>query len=388
MLSYKVDYYCQKNYRKYVERRRVEGINIITIPLLEMNQGGMDEFLTESIVDIDLTSAIRIAKVNDTIHYLLEKILYLLVNHDVNFIIEEEYLNDLLNVFPYFVEGEKVDMEINEAEIIEEIISDDNKKLIVDDEKKIDELTIFLNEHLIGHQAFKERFLEELKVYKYFNKVIKDQPIYSIFLLGPSGTGKTEIGRTLHKYLDQSSSLAKINLANYKSESSLSGLIGSPPGYIGSQEESDLVRKIKNSNAGLLIIDEFEKADGSIHNFFLQLLEEGEFDDALGNIHNLNGYVVVFTSNFKRNEFLEKVPSELRSRFNLIIECSYLNFEQRKAYLEKILGEYSIQAGFVLNKQELDELISTIEFKEEHNLRKLKQMARKAFFDTYSERLK
>lgn len=56
--------------------------------------------------------------------------------------------------------------------------------------KKIDELTVFLNEHLIGHQAFKERFLEELKVYKYFNKVIKDQPIYSIFLLGPSGTGK------------------------------------------------------------------------------------------------------------------------------------------------------------------------------------------------------
>ena len=136
MLSYKVDYYCQKNYRKYVEQRRVEGINIITIPLLEMNQGGMDEFLTESVVDIDLTSAIRIAKVNDTINYLLEKILYLLVNHDVNFIIEEKYLNDLLNVFPYFVEGEKVDMEINEAEIIEEIISEDNKKLIVDDEKK------------------------------------------------------------------------------------------------------------------------------------------------------------------------------------------------------------------------------------------------------------
>ncbi|WP_168193881.1 AAA family ATPase [Lysinibacillus sp. SGAir0095] len=388
MFTFKVDYYSQKNYRKYIESRREEDIEILTVPLLELNQGGIDDFLSETEVDIDLTSAIKISKINDSINYVLEKIIYLLINHNVNFLIEETYLDELLNSFPYFVEGEKVDLDISEEVVTGNEVLKVGKNLIVNDERSFDELIYYLNQHLIGHEAFKKRFIEEVKVYKYFNKVIRDQPILSIFLLGPSGTGKTEIGRTLHKYLDETNSVAKINLANYKSESSLSSLIGSPPGYIGSKEESDLVRKINNSNAGLLIIDEFEKADGAIHNFFLQLLEEGKFDDALGNIRNLNGYVVIFTSNFKRNEFLEKVPSELRSRFNLIIECSYLNFEQRIEYLEKIFEEYCIQAGIPLNKQELNGLISMIEFKEEYNLRKLKQMTRQAFFDTYKDRLK
>ncbi|MGD6777402.1 AAA family ATPase [Sutcliffiella horikoshii] len=388
MFTFKVDYYSQKNYSKYIESRREEDIEIVTIPLLELHQNELAELLAESEVDIDLTSAVKISKVNDSINYFLEKIIYLIANKNVKFIIEETYLKDLLNSYPFFIEGEKLDIEIYEDEVIEEIIPEEAKALIVDDGRNFDGLKKFLNHHLIGHVAFKERFIDELRVYNYFNKVIKDQPIFSIFLLGPSGTGKTEIGRALHNYLDQSSSVAKINLANYKNESSLSGLIGSPPGYIGSKEESDLVRKINNSNAGLLIIDEFEKADGAIHNFFLQLLEEGRFDDALGNIHNLNGYVVVFTSNFKRTEFLETIPPELRSRFNLIIECSYLNTEQRKEYLKKIFEEYSVKADISLNKEELDELISTIDFKEEHNLRKLRQMARKAFFNLYSERFK
>lgn len=240
---------------------------------------------------------------------------------------------------------------------------------------------------MIGHEAFKEHFIEEVKYYKYFNRVIKDQPILSIFLLGPSGTGKTEIGRILHNYLDKNSIVAKINLANYKSESSLASLIGSPPGYVGSKEESDLVRKINNSNAGILVIDEFEKADGAIHNFFLQLLEEGKFDDAVGNIHDLNGYIVIFTSNFNKNDFLEKVPPELRSRFNLIIECSYLENNQRKEYLKRIFEEYGMKSEVNLSTEEIDELTSSIECKGEYNLRKIRQFARKAFFSYIKDKL-
>lgn len=380
MFTYKVDYYSQKNYSKYIEKMREGGIEIVTIPLLELHQNELDELLAKSKVDIDLTSAVKISKVNDSINYFLEKIIYLIVDKNVKFITEETYLKDLLNSYPFFIEGEKLDIGISN-EVNEEIILEDTKSLIVDDANNFEELKTFLNEYLIGHLAFKVRLIKELKVYKYFNKVIRDQPIFSIFLLGSSGTGKTEIGRTLHKYLDQSSSVAKINLANYKSESSLASLIGSPPGYIGSKEESDLVRKINNSNAGVLIIDEFEKADGAIHNFFLQLLEEGKFDDALGNIHNLNGYIVVFTSNFNKNEYLEKVPPELRSRFNMVIECKPLNLKDREEYLKKIIDEYNSSLSNKLSVEDINIIIQRINYQKESNLRNLRNFARKEFYN-------
>lgn len=380
MPLYKVDYYEQQIYKTFVQERRNQHIKVLTLPLLDVNQTRIEEILEGEEFDLDLTSAIKMSKYNESVNYVLDRILCLIEGQKVNFIINEKYLEELLSISPYFIEGEKLNiafLEDKETEI--EDVRDEVKKVIVDEEN-FSELENYLNENLIGHEGLKSTLIEELKVYKYFNKVIKDQPIFSVFLLGPSGTGKTEIGRTLHNYIDRSSSVAKVNLANYKSESSLSSFIGSPPGYIGSGDESDLVKKIKKSNVGVLIIDEFEKADGAIHNFFLQLLEEGEFDDALGNIHNLNGYVIVFTSNFTKNEFLEKIPPELRSRFNLTFTCSYLSSEQRKKYLEKIFGEYSLQADQNLSREDLQELITTVNFNEEKNLRRLRQLARKVFF--------
>ncbi|WJE30606.1 hypothetical protein QRD87_01555 [Bacillus altitudinis] len=83
MFTYKVDYYSQKNYSKYIERMREEGIEIVTIPLLELYQNELDELLAKSKVDIDLTSAVKISKVNDSINYFLEKIIYLIVDKNV-----------------------------------------------------------------------------------------------------------------------------------------------------------------------------------------------------------------------------------------------------------------------------------------------------------------
>lgn len=75
----------------------------------------------------------------------------------------------------------------------------------------------------------------------------------SLFLIGGSGLGKTELARTIHKYLCKETPLAKINFANYSSEGSLASLIGSPPGYRDSGDESDLIKKIKESSAGVYL---------------------------------------------------------------------------------------------------------------------------------------
>ncbi|WP_243550487.1 AAA family ATPase [Priestia megaterium] len=378
-MFYIVNYYKQANYAQYVEERRKKDINILTFPFLEVHQNNMENIFTDREIDLDLTSAVKMMDQNEAIPYFLEKMVCILdtmKDTSITFIVCEKYLEPLLNVFPYFSKGTEVEIEVqttesNKAELITEVHESFNKIKIVDKEN-FERLKKALDNQLIGHEAFKQNIIKELEVYKYFNKQIKDQPIFSLFLLGPSGTGKTEIGRTLHRYLDDDSPVAKINLANYKSESSLSSLIGSPPGYIGSQEDSDLVRKIKISNAGVLIIDEFEKADGAIHNFFLQLLEEGRFDDALGNIHDLDGYIIVFTSNFSKEDFIKEVPSELRSRFNLVFECSYLNTDDRKKYVEKSIKGYIENTEEELSQDDLEKIVQTINYSEESNLRNLK----------------
>ncbi|OSX93862.1 hypothetical protein BTJ45_01926 [Bacillus mycoides] len=382
MPLYDVSYYNQRNYIQYIEKRRKENIEVVTFPFLEIYQNQIDDLFEEGEFDLDLTSAAKIIANNETITYFLEKIICILDNGgygNINFIIDEKYIDVLLRSSPYFSKGEAIEVEDNETNesMEKEIVI---KKRIVDN-SNFEELQQYLNENLIGHKSLKKNLIEELKVYEFFNQQIKDQPIFSLFLLGPSGTGKTEIGRTLHRYLDKKTPVAKINLANYKSESSLSSLIGSPPGYIGSNDESDLVRKIKTSNTGLLIIDEFEKADGAIHNFFLQLLEEGKFDDAMGNIHDLDGYIIVFTSNFSRNDFLKDVPSELRSRFNLVTECTPLDLKHRKEYLEKVIKEYNLNIDNELSDEDIEEIIQKIKYKDESNLRNLRKVARKEFYN-------
>lgn len=137
------------------------------------------------------------------------------------------------------------------------------------------------------------------------------------------------------------------------------------------------MRKIKTSNTGLLIIDEFEKTDGAIHNFFLQILEEGKFNDAMGNIHDLDGYIIVFTSNFSRNDFLKDVPSELRFRFNLVTECTPLDLKHRKVYLEKVTNEYDLNIDNKLLEEDIEGTIQKIEYEDENNLRNLRRAARK-----------
>lgn len=111
------------------------------------------------------------------------------------------------------------------------------------------------------------------------------------------------------------------------------------------------------------------------------MLEEGNFDDALGNIHNLNGYIIVFTSNFSKNEYFEKVPPELRSRFNLVFECKHLNIDLRVEYLKRTFKEYIKKAGKTIKKNEIENLISLINVEKEKNLRTLRQKARRAFYE-------
>ena len=81
--------------------------------------------------------------------------------------------------------------------------------------------------------------------------------------MGESGVGKTEVARTIHECLDGKMKLAKVNFGNYSSEFSLSSLIGSARGYIGS-DDGEIFIRVRTADVGVILIDEFEKSNATL----------------------------------------------------------------------------------------------------------------------------
>ena len=89
----------------------------------------------------------------------------------------------------------------------------------------------------------------------------------------------------------------------------------------------------------LLLCDEFEKADSKIFSFFLELLEEGKFTDSQSREYDLNGYIIIFTSNLNSTQFSEGIPKEFQTRLDLISEFSPLTLEEKEKFVKLELGK-------------------------------------------------
>ena len=175
-----------------------------------------------------------------------------------------------------------------------------------------------------------------------------ERKIFSAFVCGTSGIGKTLTAKLLHDCLAPEESYIKINLGNYSDHSALSSLIGSPRGYIGSSK-GELSGKINESKSTIILIDEFEKASQEVHNFFLELLADGRFTDSQGREYDLNKYIIIFTSNISENDFQTKISPELRSRFDLVYRMVLLNDEEKIAYAEYKINYFIEQVKKKLN---------------------------------------
>ena len=139
--------------------------------------------------------------------------------------------------------------------------------------------------------------------------------------------------------LQKDSYLAKINFQNYSSQDALNSLIGSPAGYIG-YGSGELREKVNKSKVGIVLLDEFEKTTKPVFSFFLELLEEGNFTDSMAREHDLDGYVLVFTSNIQNEaEYKKIIPPELQTRFDLVCEFQTHSYSEKKMFLELLLEQ-------------------------------------------------
>ncbi len=184
-----------------------------------------------------------------------------------------------------------------------------------------------------------------------------NRPIGSFIFLGPTGTGKTELARSLAELLfDDENALVRVDMSEYQERHTVARLIGAPPGYIGYDEGGQLTEAVRRRPYAVVLFDEIEKAHPEVFNLLLQLLDDGRLTDSQGRTVDFKNTIVIMTSNLGSSYILEvaavdaeverRVRELLRSHFRPeflnriddIVVFHALSREQLKAIVEIQLG--------------------------------------------------
>ena len=123
------------------------------------------------------------------------------------------------------------------------------------------------------------------------------RPLASFLFLGGTGVGKTEAAKGLAHFLFDSEKLVQINCSELSEAHSVSKLVGAPPGYIGHEDGGQLTEKVRRHPYSVVLFDEIEKANRSIHTLLLQVLDEGRLQDSQGRIVDFRQSIIILTSN-------------------------------------------------------------------------------------------
>jgi ATP-dependent Clp protease ATP-binding subunit ClpC len=196
-------------------------------------------------------------------------------------------------------ESEKVMVvtEVNVSDVVSEITGIPVSKVGSDESSRLLELEDTLHDRVIGQD---EAVVAVSKAVRRARSGLKDanRPVASFIFAGPTGVGKTELCKALSKsYYGSEKSMIRFDMSEFMERHTISKLIGSPPGYVGYGDETQLCDKIRRNPYSLILFDEIEKAHPDIFNLMLQILEDGRLKDSKGRLVSFKNALIIMTSN-------------------------------------------------------------------------------------------
>jgi len=318
-----------------------------------------------------------------------------IINNKKNAIIKQNFKQASI----YKTDENKILNEINELELnlynkntIKKIKKEDLAKVIQqktkipifeilnENEKIINNIYQNLKQNIIGQDKIINNLMNITKRIKLGFK--EDNKCYSMLFCGPSGVGKTSLAKIFGENM-VGDNIIRLDMTEYIEPHSVSKIIGSPPGYIGYQDNTNILEEIKNKPYSLLILDEIEKAHPNVINLFLQILDNGKIKDSKGNIVRFDNVIIIMTSNigfndinigFNKNE--SKVITKLKENFSIpfinridnilifdeLTQDNILSLIEQKIF--KIKRKYLKNIDLKIDKKVYDEILKECNYKE------------------------
>ena len=165
-----------------------------------------------------------------------------------------------------------------------------------EDKEKLRNFSTTLQDKVIGQTEATDALARTVKRSR-LKLTNKNKPTV-LFFAGPTGVGKTEAAKVLTTSLfGNEDAMVRFDMSEFMEKHSISKLVGSPPGYIGHDEEGELTEKIRRNPFSVILLDEFEKAHPAVSNLFLQVFDDGRLTDTKGRVVDFSNTIIIMTSN-------------------------------------------------------------------------------------------
>ena len=222
----------------------------------------------------------------------------------------------------------KLEVQTNDiAEVVSKWTGIPVQKMLEGEKEKLLHLESVFRNRVIGQEDALKKTADVIRMSK-LGISDTEKPIGSFLFMGKTGVGKTELAKTIAEALfDNENALIRIDMSELMEQHSITKFIGSPPGYIGYDEGGHLTEKIRRRPYAVILFDEIEKAQPSVLNILLQILDDGRLTDSKGRTVNFKNTIIIMTSNLQKNEMDIFLKPEFRNRIDEIVYFNELTPE-------------------------------------------------------------